>query len=68
MPVLSNLDRTPRIPKALKMCNGCDNYVYEEEVICTFCKSDIQKVNEEYAQKLQRAILSLEKLELLMMK
>jgi hypothetical protein len=65
---VANTDRVPRIPKALKLCNGCDNYVYEEETTCTFCSADIQKVNDEYADKMEIAKRSLEKLELLMMK
>jgi len=68
LPVSNTTDRVPRIPKALKLCNGCDNYVYEEESTCSFCNADVQKVNDEYAIKMERAKRSLEKLELLMMK
>ena len=68
LPISNIADRTPRIPKALKLCNGCDNYVYEEETTCTFCNADVQKVNDEYAVKMERAKRSLEKLEFLMMK
>lgn len=68
IPVSANTARVPRIPKALKLCNGCDNYVYEEETVCSFCNADVQKVNDEYAVKMERAKQTLEKLELLMMK
>lgn len=68
IPVSDDTNRVPRMPKALKLCNGCDNYVYEEEEICNFCNADVQKVNDEYAVKMEKAIESLKKLELLMMK
>ncbi|CAA9200513.1 radical SAM/SPASM domain-containing protein [Flavobacterium collinsii] len=66
--VTGPIARVPRIPKALKLCNGCDNYVYEEEEVCSFCNSEVKKVNEEYAAKMEAAKRSLEKLEFLMMK
>ena len=68
IPVSDITNRVPRMPQALKLCNGCDNYVYEEETICSFCNADVQKVNDEYAVKMEKAISSLKKLELLMMK
>lgn len=68
LPAEDYTDRVPRMPQALKLCSGCDNYVYEEEETCSFCKADIQKVNDEYAAKMEKAKRSLEKLELLMMR
>jgi hypothetical protein len=68
VPVVDVTARVPRIPKALKLCNGCDNYVYEEEEVCSFCNSNVKEVNDEYAAKMEKAKRSLEKLEFLMMK
>lgn len=68
VPIVDTTARVPRIPKALKLCNGCDNYVYEEEEVCSFCNSNVKEVNDEYAAKMETAKRSLEKLEFLMMK
>lgn len=65
---LQSLGRVPRTPEVLKLCKGCNNYIYEHETICTHCNADVEKVGREYDEKMKVAVKALEKLELLMMK
>ena len=54
-PVLNSISREPRtgpnrIPPALIICRGCDQYVFSNETQCPHCGSDIRTINEEYSR------------------
>jgi radical SAM protein with 4Fe4S-binding SPASM domain len=63
----AQVKREPRMPEALKLCHGCDNYIYDRETTCPFCRGDVKTVNEAYDENMKAAIRALEKLETLMM-
>ncbi len=62
------LGQTPRVPEALVLCHGCNNFNYSHETTCHFCQADIVAVNKDYDEKLDIAIKALERVEEIMMR
>ena len=56
----------PRIPQALVLCRGCNNFIYDDECDCHFCGADVREVNRDYEEKMEVAVRALERLEAVM--
>ncbi|MFD2567449.1 radical SAM protein [Pseudotenacibaculum haliotis] len=56
-------NRIPREPEALKLCHGCNNYIYESKEVCDFCDQEVAETDARYEEAMQKAKEALKRME-----